>query len=282
MKISVMSLFRDSEECIHRTLKQFESMKDIDNVEFEFFFYENDSLDNTRKILQNWCDLNNGKITYEDQGCPAFGSTVNFERFLLLSYYRNKLKNFTEENTDSDYTIILDSDIVFSNGCLEKLIKYKDYNNCSMMTGNPRQSIPSQVFSKCITSYYDTAAFTNRLGASGQLWCDCPSILDYDLESWKKGLPIKVNSAFGGIAILKTKYLKQTYWSSHGQSEHVEFCYRLHEFGDIYSLPSARCFITDAVVPQVVLKSTRMKQYQMKKTYEKYKEQINQYSTGDV
>jgi len=35
MKISVMSLFRDSEQYIDTTLKQFESMNSIENVEFE-------------------------------------------------------------------------------------------------------------------------------------------------------------------------------------------------------------------------------------------------------
>ena len=275
MKISVMSLFRDSEKHIDRTLKQFESMNNIENVKFEYFFYENDSKDNTRKLLNSWCDNNNGKLIYEDKGYPKFGSTISLERFILLAYYRNRIKKFTEENTDSDYTMILDSDIVFNNKCVEKLIEYKDYNNCAMMTGNSRCAIRSEVFSKCVNSYYDVAAFRDSLGGSGLFWSDCPSRLEKDLELWKKGNPIKVQSAFGSIAILKTKYLKEVYWSSHSESEHMELCYRLHEFGNIYSLSSAKCYITDSIVPENHKQATRRKQTYDKNILKQYENIIS-------
>jgi len=276
MKISVMSLFRDSEQYIDRTLKQFESMNSIENVEFEYFFYENDSKDNTRELLNSWCDNNNGKLLYEDKGYPKFGSINHLERFILLAYYRNTLKRFLVDNTDSDYTIIVDSDIVFNNKCIEQLIEYKDYNDCAMMTGNSRCAIRSEIFSKCMNSYYDTAPFRDSLGGSGLLWADCPSRLEKDLELWKKGNPIRVQSAFGSIAILKTKYLKEVYWSSHGEGvEHMEFCYRLHEFGHIYGLPSAKCYITDAIVPENNKQATRIKQTQDKNILKQYENIIS-------
>ena len=262
MKISVMSLFRDSESYIARTLKQFEDMSRIEDIDFEFFFYENDSRDNTRNILIDWCNRNNGRLKYEDKGYPKFGSVTNLERFLLLAYYRNTLKDFLIENSTSDYTIIVDSDIIFGIECVRELIDSKDYNNCSMMTGNSRATtIKSTVHSYCRDSYYDVAPFRNKVGCSGELFADCPSVLKEDVEDWKNSVPIFVQSAFGGIAILKTSYLREVFWSSHGEGvEHMEFCYRLHKFGDIYSNPKVRCFIIDAEVSYYHLQSIKNKQ----------------------
>ena len=42
-RISVFSLFRDSEDYIDKTLSSLDLMEDITNAEFEYFFYENDS-----------------------------------------------------------------------------------------------------------------------------------------------------------------------------------------------------------------------------------------------
>ena len=101
MKISVFSLFRDSQSHIHRTLSQFEEMLNIEDIEFEFFFYENDSIDNTKSILREWCERNNGKVYSEDLGYPKFGSVDSLERVVLLSTYRNKVKDCFINTTDS-------------------------------------------------------------------------------------------------------------------------------------------------------------------------------------
>ena len=45
-KISVYALWRDSESHIHRTLNQLEDLEKL-GFDFEYFFYENDSKDNT-------------------------------------------------------------------------------------------------------------------------------------------------------------------------------------------------------------------------------------------
>ena len=54
-KISVFSLWRDSESYIYRSLKQLESIEEQNqDIEFSYFFYENDSTDNTASILSSW------------------------------------------------------------------------------------------------------------------------------------------------------------------------------------------------------------------------------------
>ena len=51
MKISVFSLFRDSEKIIYESLSRFSDILEIPGLDVEFFFYENDSKDNTRTII---------------------------------------------------------------------------------------------------------------------------------------------------------------------------------------------------------------------------------------
>jgi Fe2+ or Zn2+ uptake regulation protein len=53
-KVSVFCLWRDSEKTIYKTLKQLENLESIEGFEFSYFFYENDSKDNTVKIIEEW------------------------------------------------------------------------------------------------------------------------------------------------------------------------------------------------------------------------------------
>ena len=139
------------------------------------------------------------------------------------------------------------------------------------MTGNSRCSVRSEIFSLSANSYYDVAPFRDRFGACAPLFADCPSLLKDDVDDWKKNAPIKVQSAFGGIAILRTEYLQQAYWSSHGDGvEHMEFCYRLHEFGDVYILPSAKCFVTDVEVRHAYREHVHSSQREKLGIFKKY------------
>ena len=54
MRISIFSLFRDSEDYIYDCFDRFEKMESCTNASFEYYFYENDSKDNTASILQEW------------------------------------------------------------------------------------------------------------------------------------------------------------------------------------------------------------------------------------
>ena len=272
MKISVFSLFRDSDPHIKRTLKQFEDMTLIEGVDFEFFFYENDSKDHTRYILKDWCSNNNGKLIYEDLGFPKFGSIMSTERFILLAYYRNKLKDSFINDTDSEYSIIVDSDLVFDNSCIHALLKYKDHNSCSLMTSNSRNvQMGSVVHSLSDDCYYDVGAFINSLGDFGRMLSDCPSLIEEDVEKWKRLEPIKITSGFGSMAITKTEYLRQVKWSSRQNIEHVSFCFELSKFGPIYACPKARCFLLDGYMTPENIHGVNIREQTELNIYNKYK-----------
>ena len=88
MKISVFSLFRDSEKIIYESLSRFSDLLEIPGLDVEFFFYENDSKDNTRTIISDWANDKPVKFFYEDINTPKFGSVTDTYRLVLLSYSR--------------------------------------------------------------------------------------------------------------------------------------------------------------------------------------------------
>ena len=117
MKITIISIFRDSEPTIHNCLKQLNELEKNTKASFEYFFYENDSKDKTKEILNKWMGNKKGKLICENINTPRFGSVVKKERFALLAQYRNRLLK-EGKPFDSDYSLILDSDVLFPNNII--------------------------------------------------------------------------------------------------------------------------------------------------------------------
>jgi GT2 family glycosyltransferase len=238
MNISVLGLWRNSEKHIYKTLSSLESLSLLGD--FSFYFYENDSTDNTLKILQNWTKENNGKIIFENINAPSFGSVPDVQRIILLSYYRNKAKQLILDS-NSEYTLLLDTDILFDNNDFLKLYDFLNSNsNCVMVTSNTRQyQIKDLMLNETEDSFYDVSAFRDYYNNNGLYFTDCPFILEDDRNLWKKNKPIKVKSGFGGFSLIKTEILKKSnvIWSTCGHIEHVNFCNQISQYGEIYILP---------------------------------------------
>ena len=94
--IAVYSLFRDSEPHLARTLAQFEDLESLD-YNFEYYFYENDSKDNTVSILKGWLKNRKHKFTHENLNAKKFDSVTSVERMRFLCECRNKCKDLLEE-----------------------------------------------------------------------------------------------------------------------------------------------------------------------------------------
>jgi hypothetical protein len=238
MKISVIGLWRNSLSHIHNTLTTLNNLCELGS--FDFYFYENDSTDQTKDILDDWIKIKSGFLLTENIGSPQFGSVPNIERLVLLSYYRNKAKQLIK-NSNSKYTLLIDTDIIFNNKNLLDLYNFMEANdNCCMSVANTRQyQIEDLMESKTTDSFYDVFALRDSLNNNGLYFTDCPLILSSDRELWKKNLAIKIMSGFGGFSLIRTEILRQeeVIWSTCGHSEHVNFCYTLAKYGDIYLLP---------------------------------------------
>jgi len=89
--IAVYALWRDSEPHIQRTLSQLEDLESLD-YNFEYYFYENDSKDDTVIILNKWLKGRSGKFSHETLSAKKFGSVADSDRMFLLSESRNKCK----------------------------------------------------------------------------------------------------------------------------------------------------------------------------------------------
>ena len=113
MKITVFSLWRDSESYINKALSQVEALEaNNKDVEFEYYFYENDSKDNTKSILEDFLRDRQGEVVSEVLNAPKFGSVVDGERMRSMARYRNKILNAAKP-MDSDYCVVWDSDVEF-------------------------------------------------------------------------------------------------------------------------------------------------------------------------
>lgn len=238
MNISVLGLWRNSVKSIEQTLLSLENLMSLGNL--SFYFYENDSVDNTHPILQKWMSNKKGLLINENLNAPHFGSVTNIERLVLLSYYRNKSKQLLND-CESEYTLLIDTDILFDNNHFLALYNFMvNSEDCAMVVSNTRQyQIKDLMYNKTQDSFYDVFAFRDYYNNNGLYFTDCPFILELDRNLWKENKPIKIKSGFGGFAMIKTDILKQSNvrWSTCGQSEHVNFCYEVAQYGKIYMLP---------------------------------------------
>jgi hypothetical protein len=239
MKISVVGLFRDSEKHIHRTLSL---LSELDSLgDFDFYFYENDSIDNTKNILEKWLVDRKGKLLSENINSPRFGSVPNVERLVLLSYYRNKSKELIVKNSQSEYTLLIDTDIVFTTEDFLILLNFmQKERNAAMVVSNTRQyQIEDLMNHETQDSFYDVFAFRDKLNNNGLYFTDCPFILNEDRTRWSSDQAVHIKSGFSGFALLRTDIIKNTdcFWSTCGNSEHVNFCYSVSKYGDIFMLP---------------------------------------------
>jgi len=237
MRISFFSLFRDSSKYINNCLSTLDQINSKHgDFEFNFFFYENDSIDNTKEVLSKWFDGKSGKLLCENIQAPKYESNLNKNRMLHMSNIRNKMLSL-DEYKDSDYSVIFDSDVNFNNNIIRDFLKYKDLN-FSMLTPNIRQDVPCKMGSGQATSYYDSSILFDLSGTPCMTWSNNPFYEDADRDNFKKQKPIQVKSAFGSFAFIKTEYLKYCNWQSKGESEHLSFCRQLTMIAPIYLIPS--------------------------------------------
>ena len=95
--IAVYSLWRDSEPHIHRTLSQLEDLEALD-YDFEYYFYENDSKDNTASILIDWTANREGTLLTERLDAEKFGRITSKERMVAMCEFRNKCKQLVSSS----------------------------------------------------------------------------------------------------------------------------------------------------------------------------------------
>lgn len=242
-KISVFALWRDSQKTIHETLKQLEDIESLSGFDFSYYFYENDSKDNTASILEAWMEKREGFVKSEILGAKKYGSTTDPSRMKFLCDCRNKCKDLAQKN-NSDYSLLIDSDIKFDkeNFTLQ-LYDLENLDQAVMITPNTRQNISDLTFGCSSDSYYDVYAFRDRHGTSGVYFSDCPSYKRDDQFNWKIGIPILTMSSFGGFAIVKSEVFNKVKWYADIHCDHVNMCFDISRYGNIYCDPRSKVYV---------------------------------------
>ena len=251
MKISVLSLFRDSSSYLGECLSRLETLEKSGH-EFEFLFYENDSTDDTPQRLDEWISKRNGTVSHETLRVPKFGTIVNSERFKLMSYYRNKLL-IQNSPIESDFCFLLDSDVIYESNIIDEYLKYftKDVAMCTCNT--VQYELTCVMYDNEFPSYYDSLALFDIQGNNGMTWSSNPFYRPEDIRLWNLGLPVVVSRAFGGAAMIRTEILNRVNWASSGELEHWSFCDSVRRFGKILAIPgiTAKVVIDQKLVESI-------------------------------
>lgn len=234
-KIIVTGLVRDAEKYLISSVEQLLFLeKTCQSV--SYFFYENDSIDQTPSILESISNTkSNFKFLSEQLDLPKFGSVKKIERTMNLSKARNKCLEYIKKTYDDyDYIIVLDLDYDYIDpyGVLNSFGHFS-YHNIDGICGNTYQlkELGKKGGKKYVWNYDSWAFRLNHwayLGSNSTIYNADPMLW---FGMWR--LPIgseiiPIYSGFGGCCIYKLKkYIEGKY--SGEDCEHVTFHKSLNE-----------------------------------------------------
>lgn len=245
-KIAVFCIFRDSEKNLNSLLPRLLSLETDYNseVDFSYFFFENDSIDRTVDILKKFSQGRDCVVESRKFNAPRFGSVADVVRVMHLSAYRNACKELAK-NREFDYALCIDGDISFTSESLKMLLN-EMVEGVVMACPNIRQNIPDLVHGSSETSYYDAFAIRDKYGNQGVYWSDCPLPMENCRLTWSLGLPVEVEAAFGGFCLINWQAFADSRWAVFGaMCEHVTFCKDVGKWGKIVIVP--RCIVSTEV-----------------------------------
>ena len=258
--IAVISLWRDSQSYIYRSLKQLIHQEEELGSDYSFFysFYENDSIDDTSKILCKWLENRQGILLTEKRNHPKWESVQSISRTVAMAEYRNCCL-YSLQDKKYDYLFIIDSDIYYDKDLFKSMIYLIDNNKMyGMITPNTQQNISDKFDFNKSTSYYDSWALKDLKGNQGLSFAYNPFVLTSDRLKWDQSLPVSVSSAFGGISLLRGNLLqeKKLIWNGDLGCEHWYFCEKIREMNYliiVHPLLLAEVRHLDSVRPDLFL-----------------------------
>lgn len=181
--IAVATLARDCESNIPKYTDFLINLKK--SIQFNSFIYENDSTDNTKKLLPDIADY----CISENLGLNKFeGSPATIERATLMSSIRNRLKKLIFDNGDYEIVIFTDIDLVAWPD-INKIVQNIDFLQNNTKTACVTSN--GQSFYNGYIIYYDIWSLViNKKIQNHKIWL--PADIQQDMQ---------VDSAFGGLAI---------------------------------------------------------------------------------
>lgn len=259
-KIAIFGMYRNDEKYLTFLLSYFRFIEDTYDVEFVYYFIENNSTDNTQNTLKEFIkNRRNSKLILFNlkKDYKNIGDGRNYDRISNLAKIRNKLvDNVCPIN--ADWSLFIDSNIYFPQDILEKIFNNvkPSEQNIGMMTMYTQQLfIPEihKINSKepaLIGHYYDTYPFFDKYNKSHYPHCAFEKCnlcsnkrngLDRKVISKSESI-VDVNSAFGGFVLIQGTILNnpKIRWSTYSYQidndqclcEHLLFCEKLRSYTD--------------------------------------------------
>lgn len=229
--LAVLSLWRDSERYLTRSLNQFEAMEEElqeRNIRVIYSFFENDSKDETPTKLLSWLKGRKGILQSERIDAPRWGSVSSLDRVRYQARYRNMALAPLNTYYNFDYLLVADSDVYWDPELITGMIDRLDANpSWGMISPNTVQNVRDFVGNTERKSYFDSWSLKDLDDDQCLTFAANPFLRPEDREAWDNNQPVSCNSAFGSIAMAKAEALDcedGVEWAVIDGVEHWEFC----------------------------------------------------------
>jgi len=220
----VCALARDNEENLSITLHQLEELSTY-FAEFAVVIYENDSEDLTADILHKWNPAFEKNIISEKLDISKFGSVMTRRRAAGMAECRNKYLQMVKDTYSAwDFCIVFDIDLEewTTDGIMHSL--GESSVQWDAITANGLQTYKGD------TIYYDTwVLIVDGEPRLGRIIASHSIELDF---------PLRVTSAFGGLAVYKMVALLPEsveygaeFYRGRWFPDHVHLCFSMAENG---------------------------------------------------
>lgn len=177
LTISVILIIKDGASYISYLDHYFTKIEELYKYKynFEYFIFENDSKDDTVRKLSAFLKNKKGKYWSENLKNNADYKGIKQERCQYMSLLRNTLKE-RHGHLNSDYTLLIDCDVVFQIDIIDKLVglfsSYNFYVGPSKENSITMELPTDAVHCECIptnkqqptwTDTFDTSVSNNKL-----------------------------------------------------------------------------------------------------------------------
>tara|TARA_Y100000591_G_scaffold280782_2_gene260177 strand:- start:1124 stop:2314 length:1191 start_codon:yes stop_codon:yes gene_type:complete len=258
-RILILCLARDVEHNVLLSRNKLESIgKDF--LEYKIVIFENDSDDESRKLLKGWmnendnvelmdcCDMGSCDCLLKNAKGYEMGSySYNKSRIDKMRFYRETLLRYaTGKYYYYDYVMVYDFDIsgiVYKDGLMTSFSSNKDWD---MVFANGLQSLPKVISSKLVI--YDSLPYLSdtmdyeHKNSLSQLDKEHSKLMKYKIGDDL----VKCKSGFNGIAIYRMEgLLNSTYMNTKRYCEHVDLHQDMYNKGydKVYFNPNMVLFV---------------------------------------
>ncbi|MCA9197180.1 MAG: glycosyltransferase family 2 protein [Planctomycetales bacterium] len=232
-RVVIAGLARNVEHVLQRTMARIERLGSM-FADYRVVIYENDSEDDSRKMLQHWSEADDRvHVLTEDRHDPVNRAERCLSRASRMAYYRTQCQNYVLDHFDDfDHVILMDTDLEggWSYDGIAHTFGQPDWDFVGSFGIIFRRKglVPNRVV------HYDAWAYREDLDFTPLTTAKVNRIV------FHRGEPMKrLTSCFGGLGIYRMPAFQAGTYGSN-DIEHVEFHRTMRQkgFGNVFLNPS--------------------------------------------